>query len=239
MDRPYIICHILSALNGKISGPFMRSEQTTKVRGDFAKIRENYKAQAWLYGTTTTKEFMNFKKPELEPLKEKLPEGDYVAQNGKDLYYVSLDTLGEIAWESGDYQRPGRPMAHVIEVLTEKTPIEYKAYLRNKGVSYIIAGNYSLDCKIAAQKLKLLFGIEKMLICGGGVVDWSFVSQGVTDELSLMLSPVADGKSDTPTIFECMEGLDNAQPVSFTLKQVTKTEGGGVHLVYSVDNAQK
>ena len=58
--------------------------------------------------------------------------------------------------------------------------------MREQGVSYILAGADTLDCKIAAQKLKLLFGIEKMLICGGGKVNWSFLSQGVVDELSLL-----------------------------------------------------
>ncbi len=82
-----------------------------------------------------------------------------------------VNTQGEIAWDSGIYKRAGRPDSHVIEILTEQTPPEYRAYLRKQGVSYILAGKDTLDCKRAAQKLKTLFGIEKMLICGGGTVN--------------------------------------------------------------------
>lgn len=97
-------------------------------------------------------------------------------------------------------KKAGRPDSHVIEILTEKTPSKYRAYLRKQGVSYIIAGRDSLDCQLAAKKLKELFGIDKMLICGGGMVNWSFISQGVVDELSLLLSPVADGDPGTPAL---------------------------------------
>lgn len=161
MNRPYIICHILSALDGKIAGDFMSTAANRKASEEYSRIREAYGAQAWLYGTTTTKEFTAFRKPVLEPLGEDVPDGDYVAQSGWALYYVSVDTQGEIAWDSGVYKRSGRPDSHVIEILTEQTPPEYRAYLRKQGVSYILAGKDTLDCKRAAQKLKALFGIEK------------------------------------------------------------------------------
>ena len=64
--------------------------------------------------------------------------------------------------------------SHVIELLTEATPDEYKAYLREKGVSYVIAGSKELDCRIAMEKLYSLFHIKKLLLCGGGIADWSF-----------------------------------------------------------------
>lgn len=62
--RPYVICHILSALDGKIVGPFMRTEVNRKVAREYGRIREKMNADAWLYGTTTTKEFVQFKKPQ-------------------------------------------------------------------------------------------------------------------------------------------------------------------------------
>lgn len=57
MNRPYMICHILSALNGKISGSFMGAENNRKMGREYAAVRNAYQADAWLYGTTTTKEF--------------------------------------------------------------------------------------------------------------------------------------------------------------------------------------
>ena len=237
MNRPYVICHILSALDGKIAGDFMGTAANRKAGEEYVRIREAFGAQAWLYGTTTTKEFTYFKKPELPSPPVQVPDGDYAAETGRDLYYVSVDTLGEITWDSGTYKRAGRPDSHVIEILTEKTPLQYRAYLISHGVSYIIAGADSLDCKVAMQKLKSIFGIEKLLICGGGMVNWSFLSQGVVDELSLLLSPVADGDPDAPTVFERME-QSSAKPVFFRLKSAERLQGDVVHLIYITENQE-
>lgn len=123
MDRPYMICHILSALNGKISGAFMETEAAQSTSEEYARIHSAYQAEAWLYGTTTTKEFTQYKKPVLKPVCADVSEGDYIAETDLKFYYVSLDTMGEIGWESGIFQKPGRPDAHVIEILTEETPV--------------------------------------------------------------------------------------------------------------------
>lgn len=33
MERPYIICHMLSALDGRITGKFMRNEKDSQAAG--------------------------------------------------------------------------------------------------------------------------------------------------------------------------------------------------------------
>ena len=130
MDRPYMICHILSALDGKITGAFMEMKTAQTASEEYARIRSAYQAEAWLYGTTTTKEFTRYRKPVLEQNYGDIPEGDYIAETDLNFYYVSLDTTGEIGWESGTFQKSGRPDAHVIEILTEETSLAYRAYLR-------------------------------------------------------------------------------------------------------------
>lgn len=71
-----------------------------------------------------------------------------------------------------------------------------------------------------------------MLICGGDVVNWSFVQQGIVDELSLLLAPVADGSKDIPTVFEQFDSTTKSQPIEFELKKVEPLKNDGVHLVY-------
>lgn len=44
MKRPYIICHILSALDGKITGLFMRTKTAKAVSEEYARIRSEYQA---------------------------------------------------------------------------------------------------------------------------------------------------------------------------------------------------
>ena len=232
MNRPYMICHILSALNGKISGSFMGTMSNRFMGGEYARIRESYHANAWLYGTITTKEFTGNKRPLLNKNNSVVPEGDYVAAKDAELYYVSIDTEGEIGWTSGTFKRRGCPDAHVIEVVTENTSKAYLEYLREHKVSYILAGENELDCKIVGEKLYRLFGIETVLICGGGMIDWTFVQQGMVDELSLLISPSADGEPNTPSIFEAGPFLKNSVPVEFQLKTVERLGENGLRLVY-------
>lgn len=232
MKRPYTICHILSALDGKITGTFMGTEAAGAVSAEYARIRSEYQADAWLYGTVTTKEFTRGRKPELDPAAD-VPDGDFVADHHAPLYYVSVDTQGEIGWESGIFRKTGRPDAHVIEVLTEQTPTAYRAYLRKRGVSYILAGSKMLDSNIAAEKLCRLFGIDTLLICGGGTVNWTFLQQGAVDELSLLIAPTADGNPDSVTVFEKSPLLPAGEPVSFSLKNMERLKGDGIRLVYT------
>ena len=71
----------------------------------------------------------------------------------------------------------------MIEVLTESTLPAYKAYLRRVGVSYMIRGKENLDCGAAAEKLAQHFGIEKVLVCGGGMVNGPFLQAGIIEPL--------------------------------------------------------
>jgi riboflavin biosynthesis pyrimidine reductase len=235
MERPYTICHILSALDGKITGAFMGTKTAQTVSEEYARIRSEYQADAWLYGTVTTKEFTQRRKPELDSVTE-VPDGDFVAENDAALYYVSVDTQGEIGWESGIFRKAGRPDAHVIEVLTERTAPAYRAYLRKRGVSYILAGSEMLDSKIVAEKLYRLFGIGTLLICGGGTINWTFLQQGAVDELSLLLAPAADGNPDSVTVFEKSAMLPPSDPAVFQLKNIERLKGDGIRLVYTVSS---
>lgn len=202
---------------------------------EYGKYREKMNADAWLYGTTTTKEFTGFRKPALENA-VKVPEGDFVADDKAELYYVSVDVDGEIGWESGTFRNKGRAPAHVIEILTDSTSAAYKAYLRKTGVSYVIAGEKRLDCETAMKKLYELFHIDKVLICGGGIVNWSFLQAGMVDELSLFLAPVTDGSSGAASLFIQIPSLTEGKPVEFLLREVEKIGDGGLRLNYQAQN---
>lgn len=237
MMRPYVICHILSSLDGKINGPFMAAEATGLLAGEYGKIRAEMNADAWLYGTTTVKEFLNFQKPVLEQ-SACVPDGDFVAGDETKPYFVALDVKGELGWESGRFANKGRTESHVIEILTEAASPSYRAYLRERGVSYILAGKTELDCEIAMEKLHRLFHIEKLLICGGGAADWTFLQSGMVDELSLVLSPVTDGSSGTASVFTRLPELNADKPVEFELKSAAQIGGSGLYLNYFAKNVK-
>ena len=97
---------------------------------------------------------------------------------------------------------------------------------------YIFAGKDTLDLPLAARKLKELFGIESMLLSGGGVVDWSFLQAGLIDEISLVIPPVIDGGVRLPSAFDDSPLAAGHAPVALTLTDVQRLEGDAMWLRY-------
>lgn len=237
MNRPYVFCHMTTSIDGKIMGNYMsthESECAGSVFYDIAFGKEPYyHHQGWLSGRVTTDDnFTFYRKPELDESAAIVPEGDFVAKQ-VSMNYVSIDPSGKLGWESSEITY-GDTTAHVIEVLTSKASNAYRAFLRKLNISYIIAGEESIDYSSVLEKLKTLFGIETLMLGGGGVLNWSFIQAGMCDELSVVISASADGSTETPTLFSAKEGLTTDKAISFDLKSAQVMNGGSVWLRYIV-----
>lgn len=238
MERPYIFCHMMTSLDGKIMGNYMETPEGETAGDVFYRIAFGkdpyYKHQGWLSGRVTTDDnFTFYETPELDENAQTVPEGDFVAQPDADMYYVSVDPSGRLGWKSCKLTYEDTH-AHVLEVLTGKASNAYKAFLRKLGISYIVAGEDTLDYELALEKLKKLFGIEMLMLGGGGVLNWSFIQAGLCDELSLVITPSADGSSKTPTLFMTKEGLTTDRAVNFELEHLEAKDGGSIWLRYRV-----
>lgn len=237
MNRPYIFCHMMTSLDGKIMGQYMNTPEGNAAGDVFYNISFGkepfYKHQGWLSGRVTTDDnFTFYKKPELDENAPKVPEGDFVAKKS-DMYYVSVDPSGKLGWKDSTLTYIDTT-AHVIEVLTEKAENAYKAFLRKLGISYIIAGRDSLNYEAAMEKLKEIFGIETLMLGGGGVLNWSFIQAGMCDEVSVVIAAAADGSQDTPSLFGACKGLSSDQAIRFELQSAEVKNGGSVWLRYKV-----
>nr|WP_326185022.1 RibD family protein [uncultured Oscillibacter sp.] len=237
MNRPYIFCHMMTSLDGKIMGAYMDTPEGEAAGDVFYNISFGkapyYKHQGWLSGRVTTDDnFTFYRRPALDEAAPAVPEGDFVARRA-EMYYVSVDPSGRLGWES-DTLTYVDTTAHVVEVLTGKAGNAYKALLRKLGISYIIAGETSLDYALALDKLKALFGIETLMLGGGAALNWSFIQAGMCDEVSVVVTAAADGSPDTQTLFMAREGLSDASPVRFALQNAEVRDGGSVWLRYLV-----
>ncbi|MCI5498140.1 MAG: RibD family protein [Clostridiales bacterium] len=239
MNRPYIFCHMLTSLDGKIMGNYMDLPQCEAAGDLFYDLAFGeapfYHHQGWLSGRVTTDDnFTHYRSPHLIPNSPAVPTGDFVAKKAP-MYYVSVDPKGKLGWQS-DTLVYETTTAHVVEVLTEKASNDYKAFLRQLGISYLIAGQDSLDYALALEKLKTLFGIQTLMLGGGGVLNWSFLQAGMCDEISVVVAPAADGNPDTQSLFLAKEGLSTDEAISFTLLGAEAKEGSSLWLRYRVDH---
>ncbi|MGN1442913.1 MAG: dihydrofolate reductase family protein, partial [Acutalibacteraceae bacterium] len=193
MKKPYVVCHMLSSLDGKIDGTFFSAPDCTPALRQFGKAQEFYNCNATLYGTTTMEDgYANGRLRTLPNSGIVYPHEDYVAQSDVKNYIVSVDPKGILAFSGKYIEKKNRPKSHIIEVLTERVSDAYLTYLRDLDISYIFAGDKNLDCGTVLDKLYGLFGIEKLMISGGGLINWSFMQENLIDEVSLVLAPVAD-----------------------------------------------
>ena len=69
---------------------------------------------------------------------------------------------------------------------------------------------------------------------GGGKINGAMLRAGLIDEVSVLVAPVADGRTGTPALFDIEGG--NAAPSQLVLESVERRAGGVVWLRYRVDN---
>lgn len=238
MNRPYVFCHMMTSLDGKIMGKYMETSAGEQAGGVFYELAFGknafYKHQGWLSGRITTDDnFTFYKKPELDQNAPPVPDGDFIVNNTAKMYYVSVDPSGKLGWTKNTLTYIDTT-AQVIEILTEKASNAYKAFLRKIGIPYIIAGVNELDYEGFLVKLKELFGIETLMLGGGGVLNWSFIQAGMCDEVSVVIAASADGSSDTPALFETRGNFGTDTPVDFSLIDVKRKSGDSLWLRYQV-----
>lgn len=200
--RPYIICHMLTSLDGKVTGDFLALPQLEAATELYYEINRRYAADAFACGRVTMEgSFTGGAAPDLSPYRDAcLPREDHIADEDAAFFAVAFDRRGRLGWQSGTIEDPdpGYGGAHIIEVLCEDAADAYLAYLQKVGVSYIFAGKTELDLPLALQKLKDRFGIEKLLLEGGSILDGVFQREGVIDELSLVVAPTVAAGEDKP-----------------------------------------
>ena len=80
-------------------------------------------------------------------------------------------------------------MCQYLEVLSDEVSNEYLHYCQEKRISYIFAGKNKIDIKTSLVKLKKLFGIDKVVLQGGPILDGAFISDDLIDAISIIITP--------------------------------------------------
>lgn len=100
MERPYVACHMLSSLDGRISGAFMENPVSKAAGMVYGRVSETFGCHATLYGTTTMAESFacGYVDEVLRALRQ-YAKTDYKAQSDVRDYIVSVDPAGQLAWK--------------------------------------------------------------------------------------------------------------------------------------------
>lgn len=230
-ERPHIICHMASTVDGRIIVEGWGSEAETEGFSSlYEKCHSSFDSEAWLVGRVTMeKDFTEGRKPEPFPPSEPIARNAYIGDHDAKSFAIAIDAAGKLGWETNEIDGD-----HVIVVLTEKVDDAYLNYLQHLKVSYVFAGETELDLRRAVKQLGELFPIKTIMLEGGGNINGSFLAANLVDELSLLILPLADGTSGFATVFEVRDGLRQGAASRLQLQQVEKLEGDVVWLRYRV-----
>jgi 2,5-diamino-6-(ribosylamino)-4(3H)-pyrimidinone 5'-phosphate reductase len=228
--KPYVVCHMMPSVDGRLRTDRWDVPKSGHV--EYERTADSYRADAWVCGRKTMEEFAKGRRRLARRRTRRIPRDDYVIPREKGKRYaIAVDSHATLIWSSNEVE--GDPL---IEVLTEDVPDGYLAFLREKGISYLFAGKRAgdVDLQLALEKLRDKFGVKRLMLEGGGETNGAFLRDGLVDELSLLLTPVADGRLGEPALFD-VEGAQPAKAVAkLRLKSVRRAAADMLWIKYRV-----
>lgn len=211
MNRPHITCHMVTSIDGKVTGDFLFQPECAEATEIYYRLNRDLKSDGFICGRVTMEgSFTGGWYPDLSKYKpvhhEMDLKKDFILDDLDGFYAISFDTHGKLGWKSnkiidpdGD---PGYDGAKIIEVLSEDVDERYLGYLEEMEIPYIFAGKNSIDVNFALFKLKNIIGCETLLLEGGSIINGAFQRARAIDELSLVVAPVVADKDSKPLFMD-------------------------------------
>lgn len=229
--RPRVICHMLASVDGRIVVD--RWPISDEGRRQYEQVHAGYEPDGWICGRVTMQPFAGGLRAEDEVAREHdggAPREDFRAPGEFASFAFAIDASGRLAWESNDLDGD-----HVVAILSERVSDEYLAFLRERGVSYLLAGAREVDLPLALEKIGARFGVRTLMLEGGGRINGGMLRAGLIDEVSLLLAPVADGRMGLAALFD--DDTDGVAPRRLALESVERRADDVLWLRYRVEQA--
>lgn len=222
MKKPYIVCHMVQSVDGRID-----CAMVDKISGDeYYDTLKTFKAPSYLNGRVTMEHYWAEKK-KFQPKKDApaAKTSVFVAETAP-AYVFSCETWGSLMWKSNRVDN-----LPLVCIVGEQTSQEYLDYLKSKQISYICAGKKSINLKKAMELAASEFGVKRLAVLGGGVINGAFMKDGLIDECSILLAPGIDARKGRVASFDGLPDVKR-NPYPLTLTGCKKLANGVVWLKY-------
>ena len=224
MERPYIICHMMTSVDGRIDCAM--TEQLPGV-SEYYDTLDALIAPSRVSGRVTAQLEMalpgEFRAENVEPLRQTA----FFKAAEADGYEIVMDTRGTLLWqEDAASERP------LLIVTSEAVSGAYLRYLEENHISWIACGKETIDLPRVCGILAEQFGVKRMAVVGGGHINAGFLAAGLLDEVSVLVGAGIDGRGGMTAVFD---GLPADRPVTpLKLSEVKPFASGAVWLRYAV-----
>lgn len=190
---------------GSVDGRLLSSHWTPpfdgteagKLFGEYAAIGRQLGTDAWMFGKATTCEAFPDKfisRSDRHPHAGKI----FVGNRDSSRLFITVDPDADILYTSATLRGD-----NIVTILGVNATDDYLAMLEEKGISYIVLSEPT-SLHEAMEILHDKFGVKKISLQGGGIINGAMLAAGLIDELSLVVYPGIDGMMADPSIFECI-----------------------------------
>ena len=194
-EYPVIYVYMAESIDGKASGEILDAPASLFGKNYYFSHQYSWGSKCILLGRSTFEVFLSWIKAGKIDYTgistENIEKKDFLSENRKktEYYYISIDKNGKLAFPTGYGNFGGKNEIHIITILSEDVELKYLSYLKKIGVSFIFAGEKTIDLKVALKKLKDLFGIEKIICEGGPATTQTFLNENLVDKLIILKHP--------------------------------------------------
>ncbi|AMN56291.1 riboflavin deaminase [Labrenzia sp. CP4] len=200
MQRPFIICHMITSLDGRLlPGRWPVSEE--EVMTAYESAAERLDSDGWIVGRRTMEDFIASAEPCIST--GPVPRPDLIAGSSGNKVAICFDRSGRLRPETGDLDGD-----HLVIVLSERVADDHVQDLNARGISVFFAGAEGTDLSGALTRISEAFDCRRLLLEGGGTLNGAFLAADMIDETSTLVFPVIDGQSGIPAIYEHTQPCD-------------------------------
>lgn len=225
MNRPYIICHMVESIDGRID-----CGMVDKISGnEYYDTLDSLRCTASVEGKNTMEHYYSLPEKFVAVNNTPVNEEQMFKATERNDFHICPDTAGTLMWEKNTLD-DGRPL---LILTSARATAEYLEYLREKNISYIVTGENSIDLARAMELLKAGFGVERLAVLGGGLINGGFLEAGLIDEVSLLLAPGIDGRQGWRAMFDGIQDQSKL-PTKLVLDSVNKLANDVLWIKYSV-----
>lgn len=189
MIKPYIVCHMMTSVDGRIDCAM--TEHLPGVQ-EYYDTLDALDAPTRISGRVTAELKMALPGKFEAKTAEALGKEAFSKAADAEGYEIVVDTHGTLLWgESAEDERP------LLILTSEQVSKEYLAYLNGKHISWIACGKEHVDLKRACEIL----------------------AAGLLDEVSILIGTGIDGRGGMQSVFDGLPMERGVTPLKLTSVQ--------------------
>ena len=229
--KPKIICHIMSSVDGRLIDGRWTAPYEAEY-GDllkvYASIGRELNTDAWMFGKNTVRAIFTYRFGIAGHTISSDEPAVFIGERHSERMFIVADPEGDIYFTS-----PTLRGDNMLVIVGRNVTEEYLAHLREIHISYLIVSD-ATNLREGLEAVGREFGIRRVSVQGGGILNGALLAEGLIDELSLVVYPGIAGLSGIPSIFEYMGGAAEypAQGQRLQLLSASRREHGVMWMRY-------